>query len=158
MRFLNAKKYLIILLLELVLAIILWWGNPAVGRVTVPQNACLANVVIAQGVGGVEQLSGHMMVFPASAQWIFNLSWQKGAERVVMHRQLDVSFQDLGSGRFKYLIRGVQRYRDDTATDTSVLFPMLQPGTSGSMTFAPVADRLFNVQINEDFQFYCSEQ
>lgn len=158
MHFTDAKKYLIILALEAVLALTLWWANPAGGRVDAPQNPCLANVVIAQGKDAVQQLNGHMMVYPASAQWTFNLSWKSNNVTQVMHRQLDVRFQDLGKGRFKYSTLGVERYRDDTASDTSLLFPMLQPGSSGSITFTPVSDNLYNVQINEDFQFYCTEQ
>ena len=73
------------------------------------------------------------MVFPASAQWTFNLSWKANGLLQVMHRQLNVRFQDLGKGRFKYSTLGVERYRDDTGADTSMLFPMLQPGASGSM-------------------------
>jgi hypothetical protein len=159
MRLANAKKYLIILALESALAATLWWANPAGGREVAPQNPCLANVVFSLGPNARQRISGHMMVFPASAQWVFNLNWRDGNVLKVMHRQLDVRFQDLGKGRFKYFTRGVARYRDDTVDDDpSILFPMLQPGASGSMTFTPVADRLFNVQVNEDFQFYCTEQ
>jgi len=158
MRFLDAKKYLIILMLEVLLAITLWWANPAGARVPAPKNPCLANLVITDAHGNPHQLSGHMMVFPASAQWIFNLSWTDKHSLQVMHRQLDVKFQDLGQGRYKYVTQGVERYRDDTSADVATLFPMLQPGNSGSITFTPVSDRLFNVQINEDFQFYCTEQ
>jgi hypothetical protein len=159
MRVVNAKKYLIILALESILAATLWWASPAGGREVAPQNPCLANVVFSLGAGGHRQISGHMMVFPASSQWVFNLSWREGNALRVMHRQLDVRFQDLGKGRFKYFTRGVARYRDDTVDDDpSIMFPMLQAGNSGSMTFTPMADRLFNVQVNEDFQFYCTEQ
>ena len=46
MRFPDAKKYLIILALETVLALTLWWANPSGGRVSAPQNPCLANLVL----------------------------------------------------------------------------------------------------------------
>lgn len=157
MHFRDAKKYLIILGLETVLALTLWLVNPAGASVSAPQNPCLANLVI-RDKSGLQQFSGHMMVFPASAQWTFNLSWKNNQQQQVMHRQLDVRFQDLGKGRFRYSTLGVERYRDDNGPDTSLLFPMLQPGASGSITFTPVSDSLYNVQINEDFQFYCTEQ
>ncbi|MBV8046133.1 MAG: hypothetical protein JO171_03210 [Paludibacterium sp.] len=158
MRIANAKKYLIILVLEALLAGTLWWANPAGGRVLAPRNPCLANVVIARGQDGASHVSGHLMVFAAGSQWIFNVNWKSDGALHVLHRQIDARFQDLGRGRFQYLTRNVSRYRDDTGDDLSTLFPMLQPGMTGSMTFTPVADGLYNVQVNEDFQFYCSEQ
>lgn len=158
MRVLDAKKYLIILGLETGLALTLWWANPGGAHSVAPQNPCLANVAIVPGAGRSPQISGHMMIFPASAQWVFNLSWKSPTNLQVMHRQLDVHFQDLGKGRFKYQVGGVERYRDDTDADPSTLFPMVLAGASGSVTFTPVADHLFNVQVNEDLQFYCTEQ
>ncbi|TDR79683.1 hypothetical protein [Paludibacterium purpuratum] len=158
MRIPDAKKYLIILALETMLAATLWWANPAGGRELSPRNPCLANVVIARGQAAPGRVGGHLMVFPAGSQWIFNLSWKANGALHVLHRQIDARFQDLGMGRFQYVTRSVSRYRDDTDDDVATLFPMLQPGASGSMTFTPIADGLFNAQVNEDFQFYCSEQ
>ncbi|BEV70902.1 MULTISPECIES: hypothetical protein [unclassified Paludibacterium] len=152
----DAKKSLIILALEGVLAATLWWGNPAGGREYAPRHPCLANVAIARDSSSTA--SGHLMVFPAGSQWIFNLSWRANGTVHVLHRQLDVHFQDLGMGRYRYLVRSLARYRDDTADDVTDLFPMIQPGADGAMTFTPVADGLFNVQVNEDLQFYCTEQ
>jgi hypothetical protein len=158
MRIPNAKKYLIILALESILAGTLWWANPAGGREAAPRNPCLANVVIARGQAAPARVDGHLMVFPAGSQWIFNLSWQTEGSLHVLHRQIDMRFKDLGMGRFQYETQTVSRYRDDTGDDVATLFPMAQSGMTGTMTFTPVAEKLFNVQSNEDLQFYCNEQ